>query len=1001
MNENDLPYRAEYAKSGRASCKACKTPIDKDELRLAVLVQSAFHDGKQPNWYHEGCFFIKQRPPTEGDIAHFESLRYEDQKRLREKIAKMTGGVVEAVPKGKGKSKKRAADQGIALKDYGVEYAASGRAVCRGCEIKILKDEIRVKKLAYDTEVAMKYGPQPLWHHLDCFAKIRNELGYFETGEALPGYKLLTKEDQQKVKDALPVMKATDDVPVKKLKGEPKDEVDAAKDKKDEKIIAAQQKALYKIRDALKDGNITKNMMVDILSRNSQTIPEGCGYDETLERVCDIITFGSLKPCTECSGQLVFKKAAYICEGDLTEWVKCEKSYPKPERIPTKIPSGLKKQFKFFEKYKSQVMDRVIKYVPPSVSTISKTIKKNDENAEPRVKREKPPLYNMEFVLLGNTKTPKDELKARIIKMGGKVTTRLSEKVAAVISTPDEVEKMNKRMQEIKELEIQVVPEDFLDDVKNGGAFSFITSRAICDWGSDPHTRIPTDEELKSAKSKSFYTKSVPSTVKLQLKGGLAVDPASGLEHKAHVYREGKEIFNSVLNLVDIQSGKNSYYKLQLLQSDKDSNRFWVFRGWGRIGTTIGDKRVDDFYTSLDAIDAFKQHYADKTGNEWEFRNRFVKRPGKYYPVDIDYSDEKVKTLSEDSNVKSELKKPIQELIRMLFDVDTMKKTMLEFELDMEKMPLGKLSQKQLQAAYKVLSELQELVQSGGTNARFIDASNRFYSLIPHNFGIEKPTILDTVELIKSKSEMIDNLLEIEVAYSLLNAATDDSKHPIDSHYEQLKTDMEVLKRDTDEFKILETYVRNTHAETHNEYSLCIEEIFKIRRKGEDRRYKPFKKLHNRKLLWHGSRLTNFVGILTHGLKIAPPEAPATGYMFGKGIYFADMVSKSANYCATTRSSRTGLMLLCEVALGEMEHLHAAKYVTKLPNDKHSVIGVGRTHPHPDERHIREDGVEIPYGKGVENPNIKSSLLYNEYIVYDVAQVNVQYLFKMRFDYKY
>lgn len=32
-------------------------------------------------------------------------------------------------------------------------------------------------------------------------------------------------------------------------------------------------------------------------------------------------------------------------------------------------------------------------------------------------------------------------------------------------------------------------------------------------------------------------------------------------------------------------------------------------------------------------------------------------------------------------------------------------------------------------------------------------------------------------------------------------------------------------------------------------------------------------------------------------LRIAPPEAPVSGYMFGKGIYLADVVSKSANYC--------------------------------------------------------------------------------------------------------
>ena len=65
-------------------------------------------------------------------------------------------------------------------------------------------------------------------------------------------------------------------------------------------------------------------------------------------------------------------------------------------------------------------------------------------------------------------------------------------------------------------------------------------------------------------------------------------------------------------------------------------------------------------------------------------------------------------------------------------------------------------------------------------------------------------------------------------------------------------------------------------------------------------------------------RVTNYAGILSQGLRIAPPEAPVTGYMFGKGVYFADMVSKSANYCNTTRSNNTGLLLLCDVALGEM-----------------------------------------------------------------------------------
>ena len=35
----DLPFSAEYAKSNRAGCKSCGDNIEKDSLRLAVMVQ--------------------------------------------------------------------------------------------------------------------------------------------------------------------------------------------------------------------------------------------------------------------------------------------------------------------------------------------------------------------------------------------------------------------------------------------------------------------------------------------------------------------------------------------------------------------------------------------------------------------------------------------------------------------------------------------------------------------------------------------------------------------------------------------------------------------------------------------------------------------------------------------------------------------------------------------------------------------------------------------------
>jgi hypothetical protein len=63
-------YRAEYAKTGRAKCKGCKAEIPKGDMRLAAMVQSAFFDGKQANWFHSSCFFGRNRPKVRFSLSH-------------------------------------------------------------------------------------------------------------------------------------------------------------------------------------------------------------------------------------------------------------------------------------------------------------------------------------------------------------------------------------------------------------------------------------------------------------------------------------------------------------------------------------------------------------------------------------------------------------------------------------------------------------------------------------------------------------------------------------------------------------------------------------------------------------------------------------------------------------------------------------------------------------------------------------------------------------------
>lgn len=102
----------------------------------------------------------------------------EDQKKISDKISQNSSVIAQpSSSNGAKKGKKRPADTSAkmtdaASKDFGIEYAVSSRAECRGCQIKIAKGEVRIKKVVYDTEVGMKYGGQATWYHYECFAKV-------------------------------------------------------------------------------------------------------------------------------------------------------------------------------------------------------------------------------------------------------------------------------------------------------------------------------------------------------------------------------------------------------------------------------------------------------------------------------------------------------------------------------------------------------------------------------------------------------------------------------------------------------------------------------------------------------------------------------------------------------------------------------------------------------------------------------------------------------------
>lgn len=265
------------------------------------------------------------------------------------------------------------------------------------------------------------------------------------------------------------------------------------------------------------------------------------------------------------------------------------------------------------------------------------------------------------------------------------------------------------------------------------------------------------------------------------------------------------------------------------------------------------------------------------------------------------------------------------------------------------------------------------------------DLSSLFYTHIPHILKGRKITdfTIDTNEKLKEKMDMVQSLIDIKIAHTINKKSgemggTAGSKNVIDENYAKLNCDLTTLGRASDEFKMIDQYLQNSRGG----FKVELMDAFKIYREGDHTRYNPLN-LGNKKLLWHGSRFSNFVGILSQGLRIAPPEVPKTGYNFGKGVYLADMAGKSGYYTCYSVSNNVGLFLLCEAALGKLKEYNSFHQDADIvPAGFDSTHGVGYNIPDPAKSIVIDNDITVPNGPVVNYP--AGGLGNNEFVVYNV-----------------
>jgi predicted DNA-binding WGR domain protein len=478
----------------------------------------------------------------------------------------------------------------------------------------------------------------------------------------------------------------------------------------------------------------------------------------------------------------------------------------------------------------------------------------------------------------------------------------------------------------------------------------------------------------------------------------------------ATLVEHGGDVYTCMLNQTDLKSNKNKFYTMQVIQT---GSKFVHFIRYGRIGE-VGRIDYHEYSIMALALGSFQKQFKSKTGNGWYDRANFQKKDGKYFLADVSYEAElkNIDEVKEQDIPKSKLPKRTQDLLKMISDVNMMKNSLVELDIDPQKMPLGKITTNQINSAKELLIQIENKLQNKGMlnndddadseelktmlDDDIINLCSQYYTLIPYSCGRTKPPIIQNKKMIDKYRQNLDDLMNIVVGVQIVNNVKT-NENPLDAIYADINTTITPLRKNTKMWNEIDKYIINTHGETHGS-KLRLIDIYEIQQAGKQKEFDEYcKDIGNRMLLFHGSQQCCILSIFKNDFYLDPtrlndPRIQIAGKLLGYGVYFADMATKSFNYTRAQATNNIGFLILAEVAVGNISKKNNPDYgITKesLAKEKcHSALGLGKWGP---TSSTMINGVNIPNGNvGVINNN--TYLRYNEYVVYDIKQINIKYL---------
>ncbi len=454
----------------------------------------------------------------------------------------------------------------------------------------------------------------------------------------------------------------------------------------------------------------------------------------------------------------------------------------------------------------------------------------------------------------------------------------------------------------------------------------------------------------------------------------------------------------AVLQVTDIKTNHNKYYGIELHKGlVKGKPTYRVFTHYGRTddlenNPDAGQKECRHAVTEGEAGAIYQTIYGEKTSPKKGYKELALASSKigsqKARGTSSGELDRKtVQKLAEQNAArgiapavkKTSLHPQVQSLIGYIYAEATEALTStVQAKITAQgiETPLGILTLGQIEKGEDILQDLYTLFKKGSSNrSKMEDLSSDFYTCIPHRIGRSRAAldsaVIATLDDFNTKQETLQLMKDMLQVNGDGGGVLYDSQ--VEAKYDALKCHVNALDAGTDEYRRVADHVIKSQLKTK---TLKVLNVYTLRRDNEHQVFTG--EIANQRLLFHGSRIKNWVGILSRGI-LLPKIVVSLGVnrtdagWLGNGIYFGDASCTSAGYTSPGKLG-TRFMALANVALGAMKDYTKITYgITAPPAGYHSCHGVRA------------------------KAGVTSQFADDEYVIYDSRQQRLDYLveFKM------